>query len=70
MPAIQLKPLARWKHVEVIYERLSSGGLSHRQRDRLRAELERALHSFQLLEHGGDAAAGDLSPHTSLQSAP
>lgn len=47
MKASDLNILARWKYVEVIYERLSSGGLSASQRDRLRAELELTLQSFQ-----------------------
>lgn len=43
-----IKTLARWKHVEVIYDRLSSGGLNKRQHDRLYAELDHALGQFRL----------------------
>lgn len=58
MNTSDLKTLARWKHIEVIYERMSSGGLNARQRDRLRAELERTLHSFQFADLSGGTSSG------------
>ena len=62
MDLSDLRPLTRWKHIEVLYERLSSGGLSVRQRNQLRAELERTLQS-------ADVCRGER-PSTSIQPGP
>lgn len=68
MNLTDLNPLTRWKYVEVIYARLSSGGLNERQRDSLRTELDHALGQLRLASSagGGSAKVSERSAVSSL----
>lgn len=72
MELSELRPLTRWKHIEVLYERLSSGGMSVRQRDRLRAELEHMLQTSQSenVRRGGHTLTSDQTGHSALSPTP
>jgi hypothetical protein len=62
------KFLTRWKHIEVIYQRLCSGGLSAQQRERLRGDLEHALQLFDLADlcQSDPAGVRTRTPHTPI----
>lgn len=68
MDLSDLRPLSRWKHIEVLYERLSSGGLSVRQRNQLRAELERTLQNADTCR--GERPSTSIEPGHAVPSTP